>query len=54
MAGISSVKSRKVKPVKPAVWVDRTAEGRMQVSTPQADKIGSATVKEHWPTQEIS
>ena len=54
MAGISSVRSRKVKPVKPAVWVERTADGRMQVSMPQADRMGSATVREHWPTQEIS
>ena len=52
--GISSVKSRNVKPLKPAVWVDKTAEGNMQVSTPQAEMIGKATVNEHWPTQEMS
>ena len=31
-----------------------TAEGRMAVSCPAADKMGRATVREHWPTQEIS
>ena len=35
-------------------WVDSTADGRMQVSAPQADRIGSATVSEHCPIQEIS
>ena len=33
---------------------DKTAEGNMQVSTPQAEIIGKATVKEHCPTQEMS
>ena len=32
---------------KPAVWVDKTAEGKIAVSIPQADRIGSATVREH-------
>ena len=53
-AGMSSVRSRTVKPVKPAVCVESTAEGRMQVSAPAAERIGSATVSEHWPTQEMS
>ena len=26
----------------------------MQVSMPQAERIGCATVREHWPTQEMS
>jgi len=26
----------------------------MQVSTPQAEMMGRATVREHWPTQEMS
>ena len=30
------------------------SEGRIQVSMPQAEMIGSATVSEHCPTQEIS
>ena len=51
---MSSVKSRKVNPEKPAVWVERMAEGKMMVSIPHADKMGSATVKEHCPTQEMS
>ena len=52
--GISSERSLTVKSVNPIVWVERTADGRIAVSSPQADKIGSATVNEHWPTQEIS
>jgi hypothetical protein len=47
IAGMSSVKSRTVKPVKPAVWVESTAEGKMAVSMPHAERIGSATVREH-------
>ena len=39
---------------KPPVWVDSSAVGSTQVSWPQADNTGNATVKEHWPTQEIS
>ena len=39
---------------KPPVWVDSSTVGRMQVSAPQADKMGSATVVEHCPTQEMS
>ena len=54
IAGISSVRSLKVKSLKPAVWVESIAEGSMQVSIPQADRMGSATVIEHCPTQEIS
>ena len=38
----------------PPVWLDNTAEGRIAVSRPHADMIGSATVREHWPTQDIS
>ena len=33
---------------------DSTADGSTAVSTPQADRIGSATVSEHCPTHEIS
>jgi len=54
MAGMSSVRSRNVKSRKPTEWVDSTAEGRMAVSSPQAERMGSATVREHWPTQEMS
>jgi hypothetical protein len=36
------------------VWVDRTAVGRMTVSTPMAEMMGRATVVEHLPRQEIS
>ena len=53
MGGISSVRSRKVKPSK-AVWVDSTAVGMTAVSTPQAEMIGKATVREHLPMQEMS
>lgn len=51
--GISSVRSQKVNFEK-AVWFESTAEGIIAVSTPQAEIIGSATVREHCPTQEIS
>ena len=55
MPGMSSVRSRKVKPWKSApVWFESTAEGRMQASTPQAEMMGCATVSEHCPTQEMS
>ena len=50
---ISSARSRKVKLGK-AVWVDSTAVGMTAVSTPQAEITGSATVSEHFPTQETS
>ena len=53
MGRISSVKSRKVKPSN-AVWVDNTAVGMTAVSTPQAEMIGKATVREHLPMQEMS
>ena len=36
------------------VWVDRTAVGRMEHSTPMAEMMGRATVREHLPRQEIS
>ena len=42
-----------MKPGKP-VWVDRTAVGRMLHSTPMALMMGRATVREHFPTQEMS
>ena len=50
---MSSVKSRNVKPLN-AVCVDKTAVGNTPHSTPHAEIIGSATVREHLPTQEIS
>jgi hypothetical protein len=34
--------------------VDKTAVGKTEVSTPNAEIIGRATVKEHFPTQEMS
>ena len=34
--------------------VDSTAVGMMQVSTPMAEMMGSATVREHFPKQDIS
>ena len=49
ISGRSSVKSLTVKSVKPAVCVDKTAEGSIAVSIPKAETIGSATVIEHWP-----
>ena len=51
---MSSVRSRKVKPEKPAVWFESTADGRIHVSVPEAERIGSATVMEHCPTHEMS
>ena len=51
---ISSVRSQTSTSVKPPVWVDRTADGSMAVSIPQADIIGSATVREQLPKQDIS
>jgi len=36
------------------VCVLRTAVGRITVSIPMDDRIGSATVREHFPKQEIS
>ena len=37
-----------------AVWVDNTAVGTTAASTPIAEIMGSATVSEHFPTQDIS
>ena len=54
MGSISWVRSWKVKFLKPPVWVDRTAVGTTQVSTPIAEMMGRATVREHLPRQEIS
>lgn len=51
--GISSVKSLNVKFEK-LVCVDKTAVGTMAVSTPIAEIMGKATVREHFPMQEIS
>ena len=36
------------------MWVDNTAVGMTAVSTPQAEMIGKATVREHLPMQEMS
>ena len=44
MSGRSSVKSLNVYPEKPAVCVDKTAEGSTAVSIPKAEIIGNATV----------
>lgn len=49
----SSVRSRKVKPGS-RLWVDSTAVGTMAHSTPMAERMGSATVREHFPRQEMS
>ena len=54
MGWISWVRSWKVKPENPPVWVDSTAVGTTQVSTPMAEMMGRATVREHFPRQEIS
>ena len=54
MDGKSSVRSLTVKSVKPDVCVERTAEGRIAVSIPNAEIIGSATVIEHCPKHEMS
>ena len=54
MGATSWVRSWKVKPEKPPVWVERTAVGTTQVSTPMAEMMGRATVREHLPRQEIS
>ena len=35
-------------------WVESTAVGRMEHSTPMAEIIGRATVREHLPKQEMS
>src|SRR5699024_9661851 len=39
---------------KPPVWVESTAVGITAVSTPQAERMGSATVREHFPTPDRS
>ena len=54
MGWISWVRSWKVKPENPPVWVESTAVGTTQVSTPMAEMMGRATVREHFPRQEIS
>ena len=52
--GISSVRSRYVKPSKPPVCVESTAVGIQTVSIPAAEMMGNATVSEHLPKPEIS
>ena len=54
MGLMSPVRSLNVNPVKPPVWVDRTAVGSTAHSTPAAEIMGKATVREHFPTQEMS
>ncbi len=54
MAGMSSVRSRNVYPVNPPVCVESTAVGITLVSMPAAERIGSATVREHFPKHEMS
>jgi hypothetical protein len=54
MEGISSLRSRKVKPVNPPVCVDKTEVGIIAHSIPIAEIRGNATVMEHFPKQEIS
>ena len=51
MASICSVRSRKVFPVKPPVWVERQAVGSGQHWTPMAARVGRTMVKEHRPKQ---
>ena len=46
-AGISSVRSRKVQPEKPPVWVESTAVGMTAHSSPMEESTGRATVSEH-------
>ena len=50
---ISAVKSLNVNPLN-AVWVESTAVGKTDVSTPKAEIMGNATVREHFPTHDIS
>ena len=37
-----------------AVWVESVAVGKIAASIPKEEMMGSATVSEHFPTQEIS
>ena len=53
MGPIWSVRSLQVK-FWNMVCVDSTAVGTMEHSTPMAEMMGSATVREHLPRQEIS
>ena len=53
MGPIWSVRSLQVK-FWNMVWVESTAVGTMEHSTPMAEIMGRATVKEHLPRQEIS
>ena len=52
--GSSSVMSRKVKPVKPPVWVERKAVGRGQHWTPMTERMGMTSVREQRPKPERS
>ena len=54
MGTMSTVRSRYVKPVNPPVCVESTAVGSPEHSMPTDEMIGSATVREHLPTQEMS
>ena len=47
------LRSRKVKPLN-MVCVESTAVGRIAASIPIAEMTGSATVREHFPTHEMS
>ena len=51
---MSSVMSLNVYPVKPPVWVERTAVGITVHSNPVAEIMGNAVVREHLPKQEMS
>ena len=52
--GSSSVISRKVKPVKPPVWVERKAVGSGQHWTPMTERMGMTSVREQRPKPERS
>ena len=52
--GISSLKSRNVKPSNPPVCVDKTEVGKIAHSMPIAEISGRATVMEHLPKHDIS
>ena len=51
---MSSVMSRTTYPSNPPVWVESTAVGSATASTPQADTMGSPTLREHLPRQDRS
>lgn len=53
MGAMSSVRSRKVNLLN-CVCVESTAVGNIAASMPKEEMMGSATVKEHFPTQEMS